>query len=428
MNSTTCAVGTRLSSSFSSRFSNSFRKDGKSFATANGGGDNNVISLKPLGHKEGTLLLNASALTEAEKRIVTVIEAYFRLHGELPGCNYVRRLLKCRAGTVSSVLASIRRELDRVERQIAYVDKFINPKNKPNGKFETNERTTIDNGTFALLRAHPANCQLFTVVVPSNSEICFLGTCDLAQEIPAELVKRLLPKEAEPLYVFRWEIQRSKRLHLHILISLPNGPISISRLKCAWFKVLDDVLDERTHCAPFMSELGNDCRNAGDWVHVQEFKEKPEQEKHSWSYLATARKHGRVNIARRWLSILNGEMVMPRVHGDLSPALAQLCKDLSIHRSLPLKARDEGDFLIDKVIQSDIPANWQKLGSKAFTLGKQCRIAKDAFDSAYEYLQMFQGFYPENKLPEMAYRLVLRLSPNRTVKAYVVKNKRGTKT
>ncbi|MBX9690985.1 MAG: hypothetical protein K2Z81_01275 [Cyanobacteria bacterium] len=288
----------------------------------------------------------------------------------------------------------------------------------------------IDDGVFVLYKHHPHQLSFLTLKIPSDSEIVYLAACRFADELVQETMKRLLPSEENPLYVWRWETGRDKRLHLHVYFKAAFR-LSRKRLKEIWFAALERVLGEKADCDPFIGEHGRSHHAGSEWVDLRSLHEQENQNQYSWSYLASPVKHGKAVHHYRRLDMLDGQRVSPVRHGGMSPALEKLAAETHSEIRLFCDSRESVEYFMNE-FKTSIPADtisrfrnstpneWKQYGY--MKKNWRCRILREEFDNVTELLRSPDV---ENMSAHPAlspYILVVHLHPNRRVRMYSYPN------
>lgn len=374
-------------------------------------------------------------LNESQKRVWMLLSKLVKKDGCLPETgivNSLQRRLRCGKSAVVPTVHLARRELRKKATKPHIIDSLINSLfcNKTESGCKYSQRNVnqllqlIDCAHCVLWNKFPDETQLLTFTIPSVSETTYLATCATSDEIPLEIVKRLVPKEQEPLFIYRWEPQSKQsgtdgRLHLHILLK-SRTKYSVATLRNIWFSVLDDFLDEKTLCSPFIGENGEDHRFTGAYVHGEPFNERPDQDKYPATYLALRRKHGSSTFPQRRLAICEGKQVSPVSHGGVSTALQRLVEAESVEVRIPARTLLERQYL-----ETDLKKRVNALSAEITTselYGKlKLRFPKSIHPNVIDLLKTFdqENTSASPKAIEKAdHYLLLKLLPNRTLGIY----------
>lgn len=386
-------------------------------------------------------------------QIQQVIQDFFSKHNKPPTTKWIRENLGCGGQRVNDELARFKRDLNRDERQTAYIGYLVNT---PDTRrfIDANQRTintafrrirqNLDNAQFALYNSHPNDLALLTLNVPSDTELTFLATCELAEQIPVRTIERLLTKKvaASARYVWRWEIQpeNRRRLHLHLLLYVPPDAkkyVTTYPVEQAWFHTLEHLLDEESGCDPLRSEHGADLRGSKHLVHVQfPYKELTEEKqyKFDWGYIAAEFKKGKPVLAvRRLYDELPRNLVVPCRHGGVSASLQKLVDEQKLSIRLPAFSEEEARRRIEEVKR--IPAferhAWKRRGK--LNNIHYIRVSKQEYNEIKTVLNAFlvdlkrahehKSWTFDQVLEEATHKVYVTLEPNRFLKVQLRRRK-----
>lgn len=275
----------------------------------------------------------------------------------------------------------------------------------------------IDCANWILYRHFPDEIQLLTFVIPSLSETTYLAACALSDEIPQQIIKRLVSSEQDALYIYRWEPQSKRsgdegRLHLHIFLKA-STQYSVATLRRIWFEVLDDFLDERTLCDPFIGENGENLRSTGDWINGEPFSELPDQEKYPATYLALHKKEGRSTFPQRKLDICGGKRIFPVRHGGVSPALQLLVDAEMLGVRIPARSLMERQHLETEFRKRLHALSFEIKQTSEFYGNCKLRIPKSIYTDVRDLIKTFESENSSGIEVERAeHYILLKLSPN----------------
>lgn len=305
---------------------------------------------------------NQKRRREAEERAYVWIVCTFNKKGTVPSVTEVMRSLRAGHAVAKRERERFLKELERQQKQTAYINTLINSQNHSTGRrkknmallipFRSKDQEALDDGVYALFNSFPDKLFLLTLVCPSDSEIAYLvlsrNTAETADELMASLWEFCQCQYA----AYRWEIQTSGRLHLHFLCAIETSTLDqseLSRRLTAFWKDCLTRLGDRSSCDFFVNQHGSRCK--GEWSDYTDVRSYREQENEIFyrSYLATNRKNGKQQCNSRYLNELGGLYVSPKIHYGLSPALSCLVDETTYKMCLSFNSRYEAEAVVEQI-------------------------------------------------------------------------------
>lgn len=375
-------------------------------------------------------------LSIAEKRVWTLISEHQQRVGSLPSLGDLTRILRCGKETAKAIRARFRRELDRQHGQAVLL--IYSQQNTKRFARNVSQETlkAIDNANGFLFSHHLKNLWLLTVVVPSDSELTHCAICDLSKEIPVQLVAQLLPHVEVELYTFRWEMRKDRRLHLHLFAVLPEKDRRHQaevrkRLRYVWHRVLDDLVDEKTRCGPFINSNGASGRKSEEsWVDATYYAVMPDLERYAVSYTAQTYKKSKgrglekkFNNPARKISLLDNRLIAPRFHGGVSPKLRQLTESEKREVWFPIFSETEREILQQSLLKRINGGQWRESQCR-YARGGWCRISIENIQTTKQLIEDLAVDYPASLSDDAPFRMSLRLTANRRLSIYTTRNRK----